>query len=174
MAGSNKNQNRGIVVVLLVLLVIAVVALFSRCSPGDTQEQTVPAAPTTTTAPTETPTEEATVEEVAPEEPVADVVYEVLKDGVDGSDAFYNGQTIGYDQGFRYVCWSYEPQQAIEEMTERFVPEAETTTDERVLDFVAGLQDGAVHAFRDAIDGNIGGDIVGDASRWRTSRSPTR
>lgn len=164
MAGSNQNQNRGIVVVLLVLLVIAVVALFSRCSPGDTQEQTVPAAPTTTAAPTETPTEEATVEEVTPEieEPVADVVYEVLKDGVDGSDAFYNGQTIGYDQGFRYVCWSYEPQQAIEEMTERFVPEAETTTDERVLDFVAGLQDGAVHAFRDAIDGNIGGDIVGD------------
>jgi len=154
MTGS-KNRNRGltgVVVVLATLLVIALIALLAKCAPSTE----VTPAPT----PTTTPVEEVVEEPV--EEVVEDTVYEVLKDDVDGSHAFYNGQTIGYDQGFRYVCWSYEPGQAIEEMTARFVPEAPTTEDERVLDFVAGLQDGALHAFRDAIDGNIGGDIYGE------------
>lgn len=148
MNGSNK-RNRVLVVVLAVIAVIAIVGLvLSSCS--NSGEKAV-------STPTATP-----VVEVPTEEPTAAPVYEVLKDDVDGSHGFYNGQTIGYDQGFRYVCWGFEPVQAIEEMTERFVPEAATTEDERVLDFVAGLQDGALHAFRDAIDGNIGGDIYGD------------
>lgn len=145
---NRKRTNPVCLLALALAVLIAIIIGINSCGSDSSNE-----------APVQTP--EVTVVEEDTEQ-TEEKVYEVLKnDHYDGNHAFGNGQTIGYDQGFRYVCWGFELNQAVTEMTKRFVPEAKTTKDERVLDFVAGMQDGVVHAYRDAADGNIGGDIVG-------------